>query len=86
MLCDAAVMCGGKISYWLDLSVLLCLIPALEVQHWLQLDRGGSPAQGKVCMCGCLHLAVTSCQTTGMFQASDSAPSFFRGRMLVTGP
>lgn len=40
MLFDAAVMRGGKISHWLDLSVLLCFSPALEVQHWLQLDRG----------------------------------------------
>lgn len=33
MLFDAAVMCEGKISYWLDLSVLLCFTPASEVQH-----------------------------------------------------
>lgn len=83
---DAAVMRVGKISYWLDLSVL-CFTPAPEVQHWLQLDRRASPAQGKVCMCGRLHLAAISWQTTGVFQASDSAHRFcFPGRMLVVEP
>lgn len=46
MLFDAAVMRGGKVSCWLDLSVLLCFPPPQR----FSIGQRGSPAQGEVCM------------------------------------
>lgn len=77
MLFDAAVMCGGKNQLLARFECSPLLHPCLRGSALAAVGQGVScPGHGLYVWH--LHLAAISCQTTGMFQPSDTAPSFFQ--------